>query len=440
MLPPSRSSHAAAAALRSAVAASAARRSFASSAAAASDSGFATAAVDGVTLAAKEFPGPISTVSFVVKAGSRYATTSGVAHALQRFAFQNTKTRSALRITRESEFLGASLSSALSRDAIVLSADFLKADLPYFFEVLADVFSRPHLARHELSEIVGPLLKLDTTLAAKDPVFVATDAVLSAAYRKGLGLPLYAQPTDSISASTVAAYKDAVYTKANLAVVGSGVSVAELSSLATDFLEDAPAGVVSPTAPSTFYGGDIRVPSTYGNAVVIATPAPTPEYAVLAAILGGSSSIKWSYGTSLLGAATPGTAYAKVLPFAGSSLFTITASVPASATETSAAAVAAVAALKSVAASGVDTEAVKKGIAASKFAALSAFEGKEGLVSTGLGLLSTGALPEIAAIASAFDGVTAAKVQSAAESIVKGKVAVSAVGKVTELPYADELF
>ncbi|KAK7203467.1 processing/enhancing protein [Myxozyma melibiosi] len=403
------------------------------------DSGFASSTVEGVKLATKEVDTPISTLSFVVKAGSRYSTTPGVAHALERYAFQNTKTRSALRITRESEFLGASFSPSLSRDAIVLTAEFLKDDLAYFFEVLSDVFARPHLARHELAEVVGTLLKLDSTAAAADPSVAVTEALHLAAYRRGLGLPLYAQPSDSISATSVSDYKDIVYTKANLAIVGSGISLDKLSPLVADFLEDAPAGTDVPLPSSPFYAGDVRVPSTAGNAVALgyATSSSAPEFAVLAALLGGTPSIKWSYGSSLLATATQGKAVASLTPYAGSSLFKIIASA-GSAEDTSAAAAAAASVLKSVASKPVSSDDLKKAIAQAKFAAVSPLEGKPGLTATGVSLLTTGAVPDTAAILSALDSVTAEKVKSAAEAVVS-KVAVAAVGKVAELPYADEL-
>lgn len=55
---------------------------------------------------------------------------------------QNTQRRSALRITRESELLGGQLASSHTREAVVLEASFLREDLPYFAELLAEVVSQ----------------------------------------------------------------------------------------------------------------------------------------------------------------------------------------------------------------------------------------------------------------------------------------------------------
>ncbi|KAK9237127.1 Metalloenzyme, LuxS/M16 peptidase-like protein [Lipomyces kononenkoae] len=403
---------------------------------AATDLGFESATVDGIKVAATDFAGPITTLSFVIKAGSRYATVPGVAHALQRFAYKNTPKRSGLRLTREAELLGGSLTSALTRDSIVLTARFLKEDLPYFFEALSDVVAQPTLARHELAEIVAPLLKLDAKLADSDAAFVVSEGINSAAYRKGLGLPLYAQATDAISIDSVRAYKDAAYTKANLAIVASGADISTLSSLVSTFLEKVPAGTASAAPASTFYGGELRIASTAGNVLTFGYAAdPSPTFNVLASILGGASSIKWSYGASLL-SATAGKAYAKVTEYNGSSLLTV--STTGSPAEIKAAGVTAVEALKTVAA-GLSPEVLKKGIAGAKFEALQALEGAAGLVGVGQSLLTSGTVPAASKIASEIESVTTESVKSLAEKILSEKVAAAAVGKVSELPYVDEL-
>lgn len=52
---------------------------------------------------------------------------------------QNTERRSALRIQRESELLGAELFNYHTRENLVVGAKLLRDDLPYFLELLAEV-------------------------------------------------------------------------------------------------------------------------------------------------------------------------------------------------------------------------------------------------------------------------------------------------------------
>lgn len=52
---------------------------------------------------------------------------------------QNTDRRTSLRIQRESELLGSYLQSYHTRENVVVGAKFLREDLPYFVELLAEV-------------------------------------------------------------------------------------------------------------------------------------------------------------------------------------------------------------------------------------------------------------------------------------------------------------
>lgn len=58
------------------------------------------------------------------------------------YPYQNTEKRSALRITREIELLGGQVNAYHTRENLVLQAKFLRNDLPYFAELLAEVISK----------------------------------------------------------------------------------------------------------------------------------------------------------------------------------------------------------------------------------------------------------------------------------------------------------
>lgn len=63
---------------------------------------------------------------------------------------QNTERRSTLRIQRETELLGSAITSYHSRENVVLGAKFLRDDLPYFVELLAEVTSMTDFKRMSL--------------------------------------------------------------------------------------------------------------------------------------------------------------------------------------------------------------------------------------------------------------------------------------------------
>lgn len=62
-------------------------------------------------------------------------------------ATQSTSRRSTLRIVRESELLGAELLPYHSRENLVLATKFLRDDLPYYAELLAEVATQTKFAR-----------------------------------------------------------------------------------------------------------------------------------------------------------------------------------------------------------------------------------------------------------------------------------------------------
>ena len=114
---------------------------------------YQTGEAAGVKIASRDLPGPTTHLAVVAKAGTRFQPQPGFSDGLEKFAFKKTYKRSALRITRESELLGGDLSASHSRENLIISAKFLRDDLPYFTELLGEVISqtmftgkaRPHL-------------------------------------------------------------------------------------------------------------------------------------------------------------------------------------------------------------------------------------------------------------------------------------------------------
>lgn len=60
---------------------------------------------------------------------------------------QGTDRRSSLRIQREGELLGAEPFAYHSRESLVLGARFLRGDLPYYLELLAEMVSSTRYER-----------------------------------------------------------------------------------------------------------------------------------------------------------------------------------------------------------------------------------------------------------------------------------------------------
>ena len=231
-----------------------------------------------------------------------------------------------------------------------------------------------------------------TTAAAQsqftnDTSAIALNAAHAIAFHRGLGNSIYPSSGLSqfkVSAEEVEAYAAAAYVKPNIALVGSGLDSAEASKWVGEFFSD-----VSTNAPSTipaiqsasskYFGGEERIHHAGGNSVVIAFSgsgvlagsAAKPEIDVIAALLGGQSSIKWSHGSSMLSKVSTSHPTVSIstesLKYSDAGLMAITLTGPAKAVTS--AAKDTVAILKSVAAGDISSEAMKKAMAGAKFKA-----------------------------------------------------------------------
>ncbi|KAL1958357.1 hypothetical protein VTO42DRAFT_4674 [Malbranchea cinnamomea] len=416
----------------------------------------------GVKLATRDIPGPTTTLSVIAKAGSRYQPLPGFSDALAKFAFKSTTKRSGLRITRESELLGGELSSYHSRENLVLTARFFNSDLPYYAELLAEVLKDTRYIRHELEELVLQNVRYAQDGVAANPAAQAWESVHSVAFHRGLGNPLVPPPTVSagnyVDAESLAAFAKGAYAKPSIAVVASGSnSSADVSKWVGQFFQDIPATPASspyaPVAdqPTKYFGGEERTNSTAGNTIVIGFPGSStfgtagykPEFSVLAALLGGESSIKWSPGSSILAQAAqnvPGVRIStKQATYSDTGLLYITVA-GKSAAAVGQAAKQVVDAVNKVASGNITSEDVKKAAALARFRALESGQNlTTGIELTGSALIHGTAPFQIAQIGESIGKVTEQQVKEAAKSLLSGKASVATVGDLSTLPYASEL-
>ncbi|PGH23144.1 hypothetical protein AJ80_02775 [Polytolypa hystricis UAMH7299] len=447
--------------LRKQCIASNSRRGMAAAASAPRGFEYETGDAAGVKFANRDVAGPTSTLSVVAKAGSRYEPFPGYADVLKKFAFKSTAKRSALRITREVELLGGELSSYHTRENIVLTAKFLQRDLPYFAELLAEVISKAKYSRYELDEHISNLIKYTQNDILASPATQAVESAHKVAFHRGLGNPLVPSPSAPVNqylvAEGIAGYAEGAYAKPSIAIVSNGSNTTDVAKWVGEFFAEVPtAATSSPFAPKAaqpaqYYGGEERIPSQAGNAIVIAFPGSNAftttgykaEVAVLSALLGGQSTIKWSAGSSLLAKAASAFPNISVstqnAAYADAGLLYVTISGAHAATVSSAAG-AVVETLKKVAAGEVAAEDVKRATALAKFRALESAQSLyTGIELTGEGLIHGGKAFQIAQVGQAIEKVSDAQVKAAAKSLLSNKASFSAVGDLHVLPYATEL-
>jgi ubiquinol-cytochrome c reductase core subunit 2 len=231
--------------------------------------------------------------------------------------------------------------------------------------------------------------------------------------------------TKYLNEESIAQFSTSAYSKPNIAVVANGATQADLAKWVGEFFKETSSSAAALKSEATkYYGGEERIAHDSGNSLVIAFPGSSsftsgssykPEIAVLAALLGGKSSIKWSSGFSLLskavsaisGASTSTTHFA----YSDAGLLTIQFSGSAQAIRDASAE--AVKALKSVSEGTISKEDFTKAVALAKYRALEEGQNIEsGLVATGSGLIHGGKPFQIDEVGKSVESVTTEKLKS----------------------------
>lgn len=286
---------------------------------------------------------------------------------------------------------------------------------------------------HEFHEDVERVLKLKQAALNANVPALALDNAHSVAFHTGLGAPIYTTPAAPyqkyLNEEYIASFADVVYSKPNIALVAEGADASSLSRWVGQFFKDVPAtarsGQTLETTASKYYGGEQRSSHPGGNSMVIAFPGTEygtakPEIAVLAALLGGKPTIKWSPGFSLLSKSTgdiPGLSVTTSnLTYSDAGLLAVQLS--GSAASVRRGAQATVAALHSIASGSVSKEDVTKAIANAKFNTLDDAQlSQPALHLAGAGIVSTGKPFDLASAAKAIDSVTAEKLKAVSAPI-----------------------
>lgn len=235
---------------------------------------------------AVENGGKLSTLTVKVHGGSRYSDKDGLSHLVSRFNFQNTGSKSSLRLVRESELLGGQLESSIDREFITLKATFLKENLPYYVEALGNVLYKTSFKHHELTESVLPAALYDLTVAQSNPIHRAKDLLYNVTYRNGLGNPVLYDGVEEITLDDIKAYADKVYRRDNIDIIGEDVNENDLKRFINDsYFNTLPSGqpLTVSSAPKS-YIGESRLRSSGQSVAAIGVAlvkGDIPQYEVL---------------------------------------------------------------------------------------------------------------------------------------------------------------
>lgn len=226
----------------------------------------------------------------------------------------------------------------------------------------------------------------------------------------------------------MASYAESVYAKSNIAVVCDGAELEEVAKWSEEFFDQddglvpassTPEMDLKPTtSPTVYHGGERRSNHLRGSSMVIAFPGSPigsiqPELLVLAALLGGQPSVKWSTGSAILSqaAASPTTASSAThLPYSDAGLLAIQINGPASGV--AATAKESIKSLQSISRGSLLNDGFSRAIAKAKFDLLEEYDSRQGsILRTGAALLHGQSDTGIQSLVKAIEGVTVDQVR-----------------------------
>ncbi|PLW49484.1 hypothetical protein PCASD_01942 [Puccinia coronata f. sp. avenae] len=385
-----------------------------------------------------------ASISLFLKAGSRYQPSHGLAHLLKNSVFKSTQKRSALSLTRETELLGGVLTSSLTREHLILSAEFLKGN---------DVGRRSDELELHKARICGRSATggdCRVPASQQDPTVVALEQAHQLAFREGLGNSLFVHPELGVSQEAVVEYARSSFGEAKeQSIVGTGIQADRLAELADQFFavssssSSSSSGPGAPQKSSSYHGGEARITRAHGSDTLLvafkgAAGSSSAAYTVLQHLLGSDpASVKWSSGTSPL-SSLPVRAFH--LSYSDMGLFGFLVKAPAA--HARSAASQALAELKKIAAgNSLDKEAVARAALKAQLLVASSLESnilRNELLGT-QSLISPKTPQQLGELYSAYSQVTPEQVIQAAKSIISSPPTTVAVGNTQELPYFDQL-
>lgn len=240
---------------------------------------------NGVKVTSQDAGGHVSSIGVYIAAGSRNenAANAGAAHVLQNMAFKSTHHRTDLRIYRDLEDIGASISSTAGRELLSFRVDALRDEANNALNILTESVSSARFVPWEV-ESAKDIASVQSADAETDPHAIVLDALHATAFGADspLGRPAVGRRHDvaGVSPEAVAQYAAANFSSDRIVVAATGMDHATL-------VNGVEAGLQSLTATG---GGAAAETATYTGGQAQIRGLTTEAYIGLAFSAGGWNS------------------------------------------------------------------------------------------------------------------------------------------------------
>jgi len=385
----------------------------------------------------------MSTIGVLVKSGSSFESYEnlGASHALRLGAgCLTTKNATSFGIVRNLQQVGGQINVVGSREYLLYLLTVPRSNINDSFDYFNELVTQPSFKPWEVAEQI-PLRMLEE-IKNLDLATLAVEALHKAAYRHGLGNSLFS-PEYMVSKhdqDLLQAFHGKTHTVTRTAVAGHGIDHGTLSRLGSSLNLDKGHGI---TQPSKYFGGEVRENST-GNQTVIAIggesgPADNARealaFALLKNVLGAGPKIKRGNLTGKLGKAVAKIEGQKAV---GGFNFSYRDTGLAGAIITCESGIAGhvasevLAQLRSLSVTDEELQAAKNAFLVETS---DAAQKPEILAET----LANNVMSGVESASEMINMISASDVNAAAKKLVNGKLSMSAVGNLKNLPYLDTL-
>jgi len=223
---------------------------------------------NGIRIVTKDIPSNLVSMRFAVLGGSSAETEAekGAAHFLSVSAFAGTQSKTGLRLVRELEDLGATISASADREKITLDVTVLAGMAELAFERFAEAISSAPRTKFVLHDSI-PAAQLAYDALNHSPKKLMAELLHEAAYGEAtpMGSSFLANNCnlDSLCPDDVFKYRQHQYVGSNLVISANGISIERLQQYAEKYFKQLPKNSVDGSAqaglPSCSYvGGDVR--------------------------------------------------------------------------------------------------------------------------------------------------------------------------------------
>jgi predicted Zn-dependent peptidase len=269
-------------------------------------------------------------LKFAVMGGSSAETEEekGAAHLLSVAAFAGTTNKSGLRLMRELEDIGASVSASADREKITLDVTVMSSMAELAFERLSEAIVSPPRNKVVLKDC------FDSAQLAYDALATAPHKKLAellheAAFGEGSAMGGSQLAADgnllNLSPDAALAYRAHQFTANNLVIAASGVRHEKVEQWTRTYLNGMAAAPAAAPASVAYTGGDAKLKADYNGQTHLALAFPA------AANSKSHNVLRTMIGNKVSKAAVEGDICAFLAPYARGGLWGFTASANSSA-------------------------------------------------------------------------------------------------------------